>query len=176
MSQPIENLSPEKNFSEKIRPQNVSHAKKSPCLASEKSQKEKQVRKKHEAKKKAKRNDRRRKKKVRKGRKSRSSIKSGALRRSAAQKNRFLARIRAKIERAKSYPKIAERRGIQGVVRARFVILKNGRLGRIAFTGPSIFYRSARHAIESAFPIDTGNLPVALPMEISLTLRYRLHR
>ncbi len=107
-------------------------------------------------------------------RKSRSSRGGGTPRQSAARKNRFLAALKAKIEHAKSYPRIAKRRGLQGAVKVRFTVLKNGRLGRIAFSGSPIFYRSARRAVEAAFPVDAQRAASFLPMEISLVLRYRL--
>ncbi len=93
---------------------------------------------------------------------------------SAAQRNSFLARIRARINRAKSYPRIAQRRGMQGTVKARFTILKNGHVGNIVLSGPKVFYGSARKAIESAFPVDVKQATLTLPATVNLSLRYKL--
>ncbi len=93
---------------------------------------------------------------------------------SAAQRNRFLARIRARINRAKSYPRIAQRRGMQGTVRARFTILKNGHVGNIVLSGPKVFHSSARKAIKSAFPVDVKHATLTLPATVNLSLRYKL--
>jgi len=98
----------------------------------------------------------------------------GSPHRSAARKNAFLAQIRAKINQAKSYPRMAKRRGMQGTVKARFTILKNGHVGNIVLSGSSLFYRSARKAIKSAFPVNANKAPMPLPSTVSLTLRYRL--
>ena len=98
----------------------------------------------------------------------------GSTHRSAARKNTFLAHIRAKINRAKSYPRMAKRRGMQGTVRAQFTILKNGNVGDIVLSGSSLFYSSARKAIKSAFPVDASKAPISLPCMVTLTLRYRL--
>ncbi len=90
------------------------------------------------------------------------------------KKSQFLSKIRAKINRAKSYPRIAKRRGMQGIVKVRFSILKNGRVGSIAVTGPKVFHSSAKRAVKKAFPINTKNAPLSLPTSVNLTLRYQL--
>ncbi len=117
------------------------------------------------------------KKKFRKKKKSikhqKSSVRK-AVKRNLAKKNQFLARLRAKINRAKSYPRIAQKRGMQGVVKVRFVILANGRVSNISVSGPKVFYRSARSAVKSAFPISTKNASFTLPTTVNLTLRYQL--
>ncbi|WP_295418847.1 energy transducer TonB [Sulfurovum sp.] len=91
-----------------------------------------------------------------------------------AKKSQFLARLRAKINRAKSYPRIAQRRGMQGIVKVRFTILANGKVGNISMSGPKVFHNSARSAIKSAFPISTKNAPFSLPTTVNLSLRYQL--
>ncbi len=90
------------------------------------------------------------------------------------KKSRFLSQIRAKINRAKSYPRIAQKRGMQGVVKVRFTILKNGRVGHISVSGPKVFHNSAKRAVKKAFPINTKNAPLSLPTSVNLTLRYQL--
>ncbi|SFZ98661.1 Ferric siderophore transport system, periplasmic binding protein TonB [hydrothermal vent metagenome] len=112
------------------------------------------------------------KKSVRK--KSTSSRRATSSRVDANKKSKFLAQIRAKINRAKSYPRIAQRRGMQGVVKVRFTILKNGRVGHISIKGPKVFHSSARSAVKKAFPINTKNAPLNLPTTVNLSLRYKL--
>ena len=90
------------------------------------------------------------------------------------KKSQFLAKIRAKINRAKSYPRVAQKRGMQGVVKVRFTILKNGRVGHISVSGPKVFHNSARSAVKKAFPINTKNAPLSLPTSVNLSLRYQL--
>ena len=98
----------------------------------------------------------------------------GSPRYSTAQKNAFLAKIRAKINRAKSYPRIAQRRGMQGTVNVRFTILANGHVGRIVLSGPTVFHASARKAVKSAFPVNVKQATIHLPATVNLALRYKL--
>ncbi len=93
---------------------------------------------------------------------------------STSQKNRFLATVRQRINRNKSYPRIAKRRGMQGTVRVRFTILSSGHVGNITVSGPKVFHSSAKKAVKRAFPISTKNVPVSLPKTVNLTLRYQL--
>ena len=90
------------------------------------------------------------------------------------KKSRFLSQIRARINRGKSYPRIAKRRGMQGVVKVRFTILKSGKVGNIKLSGPKVFHSSARKAVQKAFPISVKNAPLHLPTTVNLSLRYKL--
>jgi protein TonB len=98
----------------------------------------------------------------------------GSGRASTASKHRFLAMVRQKINRNKSYPRIAKKRGMQGLVKVRFTILPGGNVGNISISGPKVFHRSARRAIKKSFPVSTKNIPVSLPQTVNLTLRYQL--
>ena len=102
-----------------------------------------------------------------------SSKKATSKRVDQNKKSKFLAKLRAKINSAKSYPKMAKRRGMQGVIKVKFTILKNGNVSNISMSGPKVFYRSVKKAIKSAFPI-SKNTPLSLPTTINLRLRYRL--
>jgi len=90
------------------------------------------------------------------------------------KKSQFLASIRAKINRKKSYPRIAQKRGMQGTVKIRFTILKSGRVGNISVKGPKVFHNSAKSAVKKAFPINVKNAPLRLPTTVNLSLRYKL--
>ncbi len=121
------------------------------------------------------------KKKVKKKVKKRAAPKTtkglkraGVSRNSTAKKNQFLAKVRAKINKYKSYPKIAKRRGMQGTVKVQFTILSNGNVGHISVSGPKVFYSSAKSAVKKAFPIRTKNIPISLPTRVNLLLRYQL--
>lgn len=93
---------------------------------------------------------------------------------SPAQKNEFLANIRAKINKHKSYPRIAKKRGMQGTVKVEFTILSNGNVGNISVSGPKVFHRSARNAVKNAFPVNVKSAPITLPKSINIALRYQL--
>ena len=93
---------------------------------------------------------------------------------SPAKKNRFLAQLRGKINRYKTYPRIAQKRGMQGTVKVKFTILANGQVGNIIMSGKKVFYASARNAVKKAFPINPKKAPFSLPTTVNLTLRYQL--
>lgn len=93
---------------------------------------------------------------------------------SPAQQNQFLANIRAKINKHKSYPRIAKKRGIQGAVNVKFTILNSGKVGNISVSGPKVFHSSAQNAVQSAFPIDVKKAPISLPANINITLQYKI--
>ena len=132
----------------------------------------KEVKKKPEVKKKTKKKVV--KKKTAKKKQVRQKASSRSVKRSQAEKNQFLANIRAKINKHKSYPRIAKKRGMQGTVKVKFTILSNGNVGNISVSGPKVFHKSARNAVKSAFPVNAKNAPIALPKSINITLRYQL--
>ena len=93
---------------------------------------------------------------------------------SAAKKNAFLSQIRTRINRNKNYPRIAQRRGMQGTVKVRFTILANGHVSNIVISGKKVFFSSARSAIKKAFPINVKNAPMSLPETVNLILNYQI--
>ena len=114
------------------------------------------------------------KKKTAKKKQVRQKASSRSAKSSAAEKNQFLANIRTKINKHKSYPRVAKKRGMQGTVNVKFTILSSGKVGNISVSGPKIFHRSARNAVKSAFPINVKNAPVSLPKSINIKLRYQI--
>jgi len=92
---------------------------------------------------------------------------------SSKQKNLFLSTLKRKIDRAKSYPLIAQRRGMTGIVSVNFTVGANGQPGNIQVSGPRIFLASAKSAVLGAFPISTQG--VDLPLQISFTLNYTIN-
>ncbi len=127
----------------------------------------KEIKKKRKVKKKTK------KKTVKKKQQSQKAS-AGQTKSSPAQKNQFLANIRAKINKHKSYPRIAKKRGMQGKVNIKFTILSSGKVGNISLDGPKVFHNSARKAVKSAFPVNVKNAPISLPKSINITLRYQI--
>lgn len=114
------------------------------------------------------------KKKVKTKKKRKKTLSSVASKSSPAHKNKFLAQIRANINKHKSYPRIAKRRGMQGAVKVKFTILRSGKVGHISVDGPKVFRNSARDAVKSAFPINVKKSPLSLPMSVNITLRYQI--
>ncbi|GEM_PF-5446383 len=118
------------------------------------------------------------KKRVSQKRKSRGkrSVKSRARRGGVVSASRFLANLRRRIAKNKSYPLRARRMKKSGVVRVSFTILPSGRVGGISVSGPSIFRSSAKNAVRRAFPINASKAPFRLPKRMSITLRYSIRR
>jgi protein TonB len=88
-------------------------------------------------------------------------------------RNRFIANLKARINRNKSYPRIAQRRGVTGTVRVGFTILRSGGVGHISVHGPKLFHASAKTAVSRAFPINPSKTPFALPRRMTLMIRYK---
>jgi len=93
---------------------------------------------------------------------------------SKAERNKFWNALRRKIDSHKFYPRIAKKRGMEGVIKVKFTILANGKVGGISVNGPKIFHNSAKNAVKSAFPISVKNTPVSLPTSINITLHYQM--
>jgi len=109
---------------------------------------------------------------VSKKRKVSSRRRNASSRSSSVGKSHFIARLKAKINAHKSYPRIAQKRGMQGNVNVRFRITSSGKLTNLTASGPKIFIRSAKQAVKSAFPLSTRG--TSLPLNVTLTLSYRL--
>ena len=115
------------------------------------------------------------KKKIAKSSRSKTSSQNRTKQtRSSAGKSRFVARLKAKINANKTYPRIAQKRRMQGKVKVRFRITSAGKLSGLTASGPRIFINSAKKAVKRAFPLATRGAP--LPMNVTLTLQYRLKK
>jgi protein TonB len=93
---------------------------------------------------------------------------------STAQKNTFWTKVRRRIEKHKFYPRIAQKRGVEGIVKVKFTILKNGRVSTISVRGSKMFYKSAKEAVRNAFPISVKNIPIRLPKSVTLPIHYNI--
>ena len=93
---------------------------------------------------------------------------------SPAKKNKFLSILRAKIDKNKTYPRIAKRRRMQGVVSVKFTILANGHVTNIRIKGPKVFHSSARNAVKKSFPIPMASAPISPPTTVNFKLRYQI--
>lgn len=94
----------------------------------------------------------------------------------ASEKRALLASLRSTIQNNLRYPSAARRRGMEGEVGVRFTLSDNGSIGSISVqNGDSIFHNAAKAAVSSASGINIPkNLTDSLPMEIELTLEFRL--
>jgi len=114
------------------------------------------------------------KKKVKKKKISKRQASTQQNHSSKAEKNKYWNALRRKIDQHKFYPRIAKKRGMEGVVKVKFTILSNGKVGNISVNGPKIFHNSAKNAVKNTFPISVKKVPVSLPTSINITLRYQM--
>jgi protein TonB len=137
--------------------------------------KKKKVRKKITKKKKS-RTRKKHKKSVKKAKTSSRAIANKSLKSkpSPAKKSAFFAKVRAQINRYKMYPRIAQKRAMEGSVKVKFTILANGHVSHIQVSGRKVFLNSAREAVRKAFPIPVKSIPISLPKTVNLTLHYQL--
>ena len=64
---------------------------------------------------------------------------------------------------------------MQGDVKVKFTILPSGKVSNISLSGPKVFYKSARKAVQKVFPLNVKNIPITLPATVNVTLRYTIH-
>jgi len=89
----------------------------------------------------------------------------------------FLRNVRSSIIANKKYPKLAKRRHIEGAVKVRFDITKNGEVTNIRFiNGKRIFQKSIRKTLENTFPITIPNrVKDELPInDVSVILHFNI--
>jgi len=94
-----------------------------------------------------------------------------------AEKKSFFASLRTTIQNNLRYPSAARRREMEGDIEVRFSLTNDGTIHAISIQrGETIFHNAAKTAVASASGIDIPkNLSDALPMEIELTLEFRLN-
>jgi len=92
-----------------------------------------------------------------------------------ANKDIFLYRLREEIEKHKTYPKIAARRGIEGSVKIKFTIDKTGAMKDLILDSThKIFKKAVAEILDKVFPIEFDFVDVILPMNVELMLEYKL--
>lgn len=87
----------------------------------------------------------------------------------------FTKHLIKKINDNKHYPMSARRRGIEGDVDVKFMVMANGGVSSIqVLKGKKIFKRSTYKAIENSFPVDVSNTILEFPKEFQIKLVYLL--
>lgn len=94
-----------------------------------------------------------------------------------AAKRSFFASLRTTIQNHLRYPSAARRRGVEGEIDVRFTLANDGTINTISVQrGEAIFHNAVKTAVSSASGIDVPkNLVDSLPMEIELTLEFKLN-
>lgn len=92
-----------------------------------------------------------------------------------AKKREFIAHLIKKINSNKTYPNMARRRGMEGVVDVKFKILSDGNVNDICVvTGKNIFKRSTIQAIEKSFPMQVDSALFDFPEVFKVKISYIL--
>jgi len=89
---------------------------------------------------------------------------------------KYYTSIKEAINKNKSYPRVAVKRGIEGIVKIKFTISKFGEL--ISFNiieGKRVFKKSISNAVHSSFPIKPPKGILSSNTQLSLMVNYRLN-
>lgn len=93
----------------------------------------------------------------------------------ARERLKYLAKVMAHIERHKYYPPTARRRGIQGDVHIRFVLLADGSTQQVMVDGASsVLQKAAKKAVIRAIPMPRPPTGIHCPMHCEFAMRYAL--
>lgn len=90
--------------------------------------------------------------------------------------NKYYSQIKDTINKNKSYPRMAIKRGIEGIVKIKFTISKNGEL--LSFDiieGKRVFKKSIAQAVKNSFPLTPPKDVLISNTSLSLMIDYRLY-
>jgi protein TonB len=92
------------------------------------------------------------------------------------KQNQYYTQIKKTIDKNKSYPKVAVRRGIQGDVQIQFTISKTGELLSFKILdGKKVFFKSIQEAVKNSFPLTPPKDIFTSNLDLKLTLQYKLY-
>ncbi|BFU78566.1 hypothetical protein ALC152_17810 [Arcobacter sp. 15-2] len=89
---------------------------------------------------------------------------------------KYYSSIKEAINKNKSYPRVAVKRGIEGIVEIQFTISKEGKL--LSFhiiEGKSVFKKSISDAVKNSFPLTPPKGILTSNKNLSLKIDYRLY-
>ena len=93
-----------------------------------------------------------------------------------AKQNIYFTNLKKRIDKYKSYPKKAVRRGIQGSVKVNFTLSCNGELiSYKIIEGKKIFKKSVIKAIKNSFPFKPPTGIFTKDISFTLTIKYSLY-
>lgn len=91
-------------------------------------------------------------------------------------KEQFFSLVKNKIDSNKEYPNSARRRGIEGSIKVKFQITKEGNVKDISIlSGKKIFHKAVLNAINNSFPIKIPKELNSFPLYINLELKFNLN-
>jgi len=89
---------------------------------------------------------------------------------------KYYTTIKEAINKNKSYPRVAVKRGIEGMVKIKFTISKFGELVSFHIVdGKKIFKKSISNAIRNSFPLTPPKGVLSSNTQLSLMVNYRLN-
>jgi len=92
------------------------------------------------------------------------------------EKDRYLSDVMAHIEQHKWYPKAARRRGLEGEITVRFILLPDGSAENVLVeNGPELLMAAARKAVEKATPMPTPPAKIHCPLKCEFRMRFSLN-
>jgi len=93
----------------------------------------------------------------------------------AEARQRYLAMVMEHIEAHKFYPPTARRRGVQGDVAIRFILMNNGEIQNIqVYGGTAILLKAAKQAVLKALPMPKPPSKIHCPIHCKFSMRYAL--
>ncbi len=91
-------------------------------------------------------------------------------------RNQYYTKIKNTINKNKSYPKIAIRRGIEGEVKVRFTISpKGGLISYKILEGKKVFKKSVVTAIKNSFPLEAPKGLFKNNLDLFISIKYNLY-
>jgi protein TonB len=92
-------------------------------------------------------------------------------------RQQYLAKLLAKIEAKKYYPRIARRRNLEGKIDVSFNLSCEGKISNLAISGPhSLLRKAAGKAINAAQPLPQPPTQINCPMPIHYAMVYTLEK
>ena len=87
----------------------------------------------------------------------------------------YLAKLLTHIESYKYYPRVAQRRGIEGVVRVSFRLLPQGEIDQLSTSGAHmLLQKAAQAAVQQALPMLSAPAQITLPYNVSFVMQFEL--
>jgi len=105
-----------------------------------------------------------------------TKIHQDTLKKRKENQNKYYTQIKETINKNKSYPKMAIKRGIEGIVKIQFEISKDGKL--LSFNiieGKRVFKKSIEKAVKNSFPLTPPQNTLVSNTSLSLMIDYRLY-
>jgi len=105
-----------------------------------------------------------------------TKIHQDTLKKRKENQNKYYTQIKETINKNKSYPKMAIKRGIEGIVKIQFEISKDGKL--LSFNiieGKRVFKKSISQAVKNSFPLTPPQNTLVSNTSLSLMIDYRLY-